>query len=407
MSTLQRTLTAIVVLCLCAAPAAAAQTDIPDPTSSARVRFGPLFLAPTLALTNMGIDDNVFNEPTVQGPKRDFTLTVTPATDLWLRLGPGWLTGTLKEDLVYYKTYASERSANDNYKGGLLFPLTRLVLAGNATYIDTRERPGFEIDSRARRHQTGFDGSVELKVLSRTFVGARASRQRVRYDAGEEFLGTDLRTELNRDVTSESLDIRLALTPLTTLLFSGSKTQDRFQFSKERDADSTLAAIGAKFDPMALIKGSVLIGYRDYRPVQAGVPGFRGLTVDADLSYVAFGSTKLGLKVRRDIEYSFDRTQPYYVLSGFSASLDQRVYGPMDVIGRFGLDRLAYRDTSAVAPSLIGRTDRVRTYGGSVGYRLGRDVRVALNADIERRQSILYSRVFEATRIGFSATYGF
>ena len=42
-----------------------------------------------MALSNAGTDTNVFNEAT--DPKKDFTVTVTPATDLWLRLGPSWL----------------------------------------------------------------------------------------------------------------------------------------------------------------------------------------------------------------------------------------------------------------------------------------------------------------------------
>ena len=49
------------------------------------VLIGPIELYPTLALTNFGVDSNVFNEPNQDGPKRDFTMTITPATDLRLR----------------------------------------------------------------------------------------------------------------------------------------------------------------------------------------------------------------------------------------------------------------------------------------------------------------------------------
>ena len=67
------------------------------------MRIGRLMLNPTIALTNLGIDTNVFNEPDQSAPKRDFTLTVTPQTDLWLRMGRSWVTGNVKEDLVWYK----------------------------------------------------------------------------------------------------------------------------------------------------------------------------------------------------------------------------------------------------------------------------------------------------------------
>ena len=47
-----------------------------------RLRLGPLFLNPTVALTNAGVDDNVFNEADSAVPQSDFTLTLTPATDV-------------------------------------------------------------------------------------------------------------------------------------------------------------------------------------------------------------------------------------------------------------------------------------------------------------------------------------
>ena len=85
----------------------------------APVRIGLVDLYPTIALTNLGVDNNVFNEPNQAAPKRDFTVTVTPAIDVRMRLGRLRLTGTLEEDLVYYRTYASERSANSDLRTGL------------------------------------------------------------------------------------------------------------------------------------------------------------------------------------------------------------------------------------------------------------------------------------------------
>ena len=89
------------------AQSGAARGD-PD-VSRARVRVGRLYLNPTIALTNLGWDTNVFNEPDQSVPKRDFTLTVTPQTDLWLRMGRSWATGNVRSDLVWYQTFDSER----------------------------------------------------------------------------------------------------------------------------------------------------------------------------------------------------------------------------------------------------------------------------------------------------------
>src|SRR5215472_12005054 len=69
------------------------------PPENARLRLGPVFLNPTLSLTNAGVDDNVFNDPKSASPKSDATVTATPKTDFWVRLGPTWLSGSLREDL--------------------------------------------------------------------------------------------------------------------------------------------------------------------------------------------------------------------------------------------------------------------------------------------------------------------
>ena len=138
------------VLLLCAGTAYGQIPTEPDPTT-VRVRMGPLWLNPTLSLTNAGIDTNVFNEFEADQPKRDFTLTVSPQTDLWLRMGRTWVMGNIKEDIVWYNKYASERSANTAYALNWLVPLTRLSFVVGGTFLHTNERPGFEIDARADR----------------------------------------------------------------------------------------------------------------------------------------------------------------------------------------------------------------------------------------------------------------
>src|ERR1700722_8025393 len=188
-----------------------------DPSATATVHFGQLALRPTLALTNLGVDTNVFYQPDQESPKSDFTATVTPATDLWLRLGRSWLTGTVKEDLVYYRRYASERSVNGFYDAGLLVPLNRVIFNAGGSYLDTRERPSFEIDVRSQRYETRANGSIEVRTLPKTFFGVRVERATIDFAQSAEFLGTSLQYALNRTTSTAALTVRHRLTPLTTL----------------------------------------------------------------------------------------------------------------------------------------------------------------------------------------------
>src|SRR5687768_12949697 len=84
------TLLSVVFAATVAAPAHAQLPDLPDP-DTVRTRVGPFYLNPTVALTNAGVDENVFNEADSLEPRSDFTMTLTPASDIWLRAGPTWI----------------------------------------------------------------------------------------------------------------------------------------------------------------------------------------------------------------------------------------------------------------------------------------------------------------------------
>ena len=392
-------------LLLVIATRAFAQTQTAE-RPPAPLRIGPVDVYPTLALTNFGVDSNVFNEPDQAEPKRDFTMTVTPAADLRLRLGRARLTGTVKEDLVYYRTYASERSANSDVKAGLQVPLNRVILNAGASYLSTRERPGFEIDVRSQRYEVDGNATAEIRVLPKTFFGLRANRTTVNYDKDALFLGSNLQFELSRTMTTGALTARYRLTPLTALTFDMGLERDRFRFSPIRDSNSTRIAAGVRFEPRALIKGSASFGYRDFRPASSQAAPYRGSVADVDV-YTALGPTKLGLQVDRDVQYSYELDHPFYMQTGAIGSITQHLFGPIDVMARLGLARLDYQNRLTTGPLQPARTDRMHSYGGGIVYRAARRMRVGFNVDEYRRTSTLALRQYNGLTFGTSVTYGF
>jgi hypothetical protein len=88
------------------------------------------------------------------------------------------------------------------------------------------------------------------------------------------------------------------------------------------------------------------------------------------LTYVAFGSTRLGVIIGRDIQNSFDFNQPYYLQTGFTASIGQQIYGPLDVQGRIGNQRLEYRDRAG-SVAVTDQEDKVRSYSMASGIDSG------------------------------------
>lgn len=395
----------LAVLCLLLAARVSAQSDGgPDP-AKVRVRMGPLWMNPTVSLTNLGVDDNVFNEET--DPKKDYTFTLTPRTDLWLRAGRSWIRGTIVEDLVWYQKYASERTGNASYAVNWIVPLNRLALNASATRLKTKARPGVEIDLRAPRHETNYSGSASIRVLSKTSVGVTIGRQFIAFDEKAVFRNVSLKSELTRTTTTTGLNISHRVTPLTTLSVEVDREEVQFDLSRDRDTRSTLVVGKVAFDPFAALKGSASVGYRDFRPLSPDVPGFTGSTAAVDLSYTAFGATKITGTVTRDVQFSYDSTRPYFLATGFSVEVMQQIFGPLDVALRTGATTVEYRDRVGAPIAVDNRPDRVRANGAGIGYHLGQDIRIALNIDQQKRTSSVKGHSYEGFRIGTAITYGF
>jgi hypothetical protein len=404
---MRKTVVVLIVLSFGFPAIAAAQTQGgPDP-SKVRVRIGPLLLNPSIGLSNVGVDTNVFNESDAQQPKSDFTLTVVPRTDMWLPLGRSWLTGSIDEQIVWYQKYSSERSANNRLMVGWRMPANVVNINLSATYNNTKERPGYEIDVRAPRTDLVLQAAVEGRVLSRTFVGVRVLRQTSDFDDTTVFADALLRDQLNHDTTSAALTLRQQLTPLTSIEFSGTRTEDEFEFSPLRNSVSSSFNGTVTFDPLALIRGSASFGVRDFKPDSADVPGFTGATMAVDLAYTLLGSTRFAVRATRDIQYSFDITQPYYLLTGVDFSLAQQIFGPVDAVVRINEQRLAYRNRAGVPQLDPDRTDRIHVYGFGSGYHFGTDLRLGFNVDNVRRNSDIDARSYEGWRYGAALTYGF
>ena len=384
---------------------ASAQTSPEGMPAKARYRIGRINLNQTIALTNAGIDDNVFNASDANDPKSDFTATVTPHADVWFQLGRAWVTSTIKEDLVYYQTFADERSVNTFYRGAVAMPFNRLTVRVAADYLNARDRPGYEIDQRSRHTEAGGRGTAEYRAFGKTFVAATIERVDTAFDPDEMYLGTNLRLELNRTMTGEGLSVRHQLTPVTSLALNVGREQDRFEFSPHRDSDSTRIAGTMTFS--ARIRGSASVGYRDFRPLSSDVQPYQGPTASIDVTVAALGSTRVGFRATRDLQYSYDVEQPYYIEGGTGFSVTQGLRGPLDVVGRVQLQNLSYRGRIGGSLEQQDRTDSIYWFGGGIGYRVGRDMRIGFNVDKQHRTSDMEAHGYEGLRYGTSVTYGF
>jgi hypothetical protein len=366
------------------------------------IRLGPLGLNPTLTITNFGIDSNVFNDSV--DPKRDFTMTATPRMIARIRTGRTLFSGTLGTGLVYYQRFSDERSIDYASEGraDADFGAFKPYFLGARTH--TSERVNAEIDLRAPRVQTNLAGGARYVATPRTGVVFAAKHSSVQFDEGSVFDGIALSRTLSSKVNTIEGGVEYYATPLTTISVVASRQQDRFDEAPERDTNSIRIMPSIRMDAPAIVQGSLAIGYRRFDGEDPLLPDYSGVVVQATLSHAIGELTKVDLALTRDVQYSFEETEPYYLLSSVRVTVTRQVHQSVDIRGAVGGERLDYR---AAAVGTDDRRDRWQVVSAGVGFRYRPNLRLGLDLEFARRSSDRADREYDRTRVLGSLSYGF
>jgi hypothetical protein len=400
--------TAALFILLCSAPVRGwAQSPLPPDPAQQRgaMKIGPVSLSPRIELRNVGIDSNVFND--AEAPKEDFTATIRPALDAVLRFGVARLVYRSSLDAVYFHEYESERSINRFGEVRAEARLDRIVPFVSLAGLATSDRPNNEIDLRASRTVRTLTGGVAAAVLPTTAVVATVKRETFTYEAGQRFRDVDLAEQLNNRRDSYDVGVRYAMTPLTTLVVTYGHEDTRFALSPDRDSESVRYMSRLEFDPDALLGGTASVGYRKFTPVDPALAPFRGVVAQVTLRYASESRTQVAIQIGRDLDYSFEEDQPYYVTTGGTVTVTQRIGGPIDVQLVAGRERLRYERRTGVDADGDGAIDNTTTAAAGIGYWFGETARLGVNVEFTRRDADQTGRSYDRRRILSSLTYGF
>lgn len=397
-----------VLWCLVAASAPAIAQEARGGLETARFRWGPLGVTPRVALTNLGVDTNVFHDE--DEPQRDFTFTVTPGADTWFRLGRAELSLGSSIDWTYFRDSKQQRALGWSQDARLDVRLNRLSPHVSGAYLTTRQRPNLEIDARVRQKRERIGAGTGVRVGARTWLDLDVMREAV--DFGDRSFGDPRLAEaLNRETREAGLAVRAELTPLTTFAVRTALSQDRFDTSARRDSNSVTLIPSLSLQPLALISGRVAVGFRHFDVLDETVPDYAGVVAEAEVSYILREMIRFGATVQRDVDYSADSAQPYSVVSGGVLSISQVIGLDWYVTGRAGRSWLDYRSFASVTDdgtvlARDGRQDRVTTYGGGLARRIGTDLLLGFDVDRVGRVSGVDGRSYEGYRFGGSIIYG-
>lgn len=390
---------------LLVAPPAHAQTVQSNPddlADRARIRFGPFYFQPWIALTNAGYDANVFND--YQDPKEDFTFTLTPGLDGGMRAGVARLNFRFVSDYVWYQTYDSEQGVDGTARAQFELRYDWLRPFVSADWTNTRSRPGYEIDARAERNTPVYEGGVDVRIASRTWIVLSYRRASTEFLPGEIYNGVPLGRALNNTAQTMTAGLRVEMTPLTMLTLLAHRQRVQFDTSTFRDNESWSFLPAVEFSPDALLSGRASVGYRSLTAATIGVPDFRGVVANVGLRYQPLPGTSIGLTGERDVAYSFEDVSPYYILTGAAASYAQRLIGSFEVAVQGRREWLGYRVIEGAGSP---RQDTVTVYGVGAGYRFGDLGRLGLDVERARRRSDLSQREYRGTRVYGSFRFGF
>ena len=258
--------------------------------------MGILSVTPVVAVRDIGIDTNLFNDAV--DPKSDFTFIASPEAKASLAFPVGSLTFGTQVDFVYFQTYERERAVNTDSSLAFEMPINRLRFRSTASYLNARRRQNSEIDARVRGTEADVIVGAAVQVSGLTTFGFETRMARIGYNTNAVFDGEALPSRLNRDELRFRTSFRYSVTPLTTLVANGDVERWRFELSPLRDANSFRIFPGVEFDASALLSGRAYVGYRSFDSLDPDLPGFKGLVASGDLTYTIREATRLSVDLR-------------------------------------------------------------------------------------------------------------
>lgn len=336
-----------------------------DPWNTAKLKIGPIFVAPSFTLRDVGIDNNVFRDPA--NPKKDLTGTIAVSTIFGVHVKAFSFMVTQDNRYIWFRRYASERSIDGGLKGVAELRLQNLRPWVTVSKTKTHERAGYEVDARAGREVPIVEYGADVNFGLRTGMTASFSSQETKYDEDASFDGVTLRETLDRRTSFAHFNGRWQYSEFSDLVAGYEWTRNTFTFDPIRDADATYYYGGFQSRGDAPITGRFQIGYKTQKHKDPAVPDFKGVVVSGNITTIALDRLKLDLTADRDLAYSYDDAFPYYVQQGGGLTVTGRVSTRLDLIASAKGEWLNYSETylSAGRP-LTTRTDLATVYG--VGF---------------------------------------
>jgi hypothetical protein len=365
---------------------------------------GPVSLYPQIAVRDTGTDSNVYLD--ANNARSDMTTSLTPRLYVLIPVGNTRFIGSGTGDLVYYRTHSDQRSLTAVFEGRYELTSPGIRPFVEMGFASRGERVGFEIDTRARHTQTTAIVGVDADVTPLTALTAWVGRSLTAYDKEQEYLSFILADQLNHSRDTAAGGARFKVTPFTTVLLAAEFERDRFELAPLRNADSFRVGPSIALDTGAAVTGNMKAGFRSFTPRYPDVPSYRGFVGNARLHYAVPDVIRLDLEANRDLSYSYDAVQPYYMESGARLTASQRLFGPLEAIG-IAERREIRNQRIGGTMAFDGRREVTTSLGGGFAIQVHSQMRFTFTYEhTERTSTEPVGRDYQRTRVLGSISYG-
>jgi hypothetical protein len=383
-----------------------AQLSTP-PVEAAHVEFGRIAFYPTLQLLDAGIDDNVFNDGVA--PHRDYTMTFAAKVLASAKLGSNELLGQIGSEYVWFKEFDTERAGNMQYAMRFNLSASRFKPFIGAEHLRSSARRGPEIDTRARRTDQFLVSGLNYELTPRTSLTASARFDSSIYDDGESFRGIPLDESLNHAGRGGDAGVRYAVTPLTTVSVLAGYEEETFDEAHFRDLKRFTVGPSFEFSPEAMIRGRVVTNFEVFKPEDPTLAERKGFAYQAVVNWLLYERTVFDLGAGRNISYSYQETEPYYLLTNVRLVVSQPIGLGLELYGGGDWEHMAYKwhQDATPAPGESDRVDTLLAANAGFGVRMGPNLRLRVGVERTRRRSIVDPvQNFTRTRIMTNVTLG-
>ncbi len=371
-------------------------------------KLGPFRIQPSLVISNAGVDSNVFYSPS--SPIKDFTITAGPAAALYVPIHRKFVLSLYgSPQYVWYSKTERERTWNYYLNAAAQLSLKNVFFSLEGTYSDARERWSTEIDIRPRRKETGYGGSVLVKIAWKTSFSL--AYRTVKYDYENLLFDIfNVRERLNRRESYANFSMFYQASTQRRFFLDFEYGLYQFDFAAQAaigDSRSGAAYAGLEFSRLGRrVRGRIRVGYKKFDVRAAGGPDYQGVVGDSQLSVRLAKPFVIRGSYVRDVRFSLWYNNPYYLESrpGAGVSLYPLRFLRLDYDYSRGRNR--YPEVGGGGPD-VKRLDVYTLQSMGIYFRIKKTVALGFIASWWARDSNLAAEDDKRTFFGLNLTYDF